>query len=296
MSARHLENCPVCSSAWKPKRQIQISDFETYDVVLGPPLRRRLDLLTHAECPSCGSAIATDSRGSVPGLMDSLYRDLPEEYWGTLHSSEVALGRRLERLLETVPSQGDLWDVGCGSGAMLEQLDSRWKKHGIEPGRVAVAEARRRGLDVRQGTASSLGLEGVADGAIALDVLEHLVEPLIEVQAIYRMLRPGGVFVALTGARDRVIPTVAGRLWYYYFCVGHVTVFSRRGLRKLLEHGGFERVQSRTARHPGQASVAKWLRRWAGNALRRLGGRESAPLPLLWDHQWAFGRRPSTQR
>ena len=74
-------------------------------------------------------------------------------------------------------ASGDVWDVGCGTGTLLASMNDRWNKHGIEPGGRAVAEARRQGFDVRQGTAVTCGLSDVADVVLLVDVIEHMPEP-----------------------------------------------------------------------------------------------------------------------
>ena len=47
-----------------------------------------------------------------------------------------------------------------------------------------------------------------------------------------QMLRPGGTLAVFTGRADATVSCLAGPLWYYLHCVGHVTVFSRDALRQ----------------------------------------------------------------
>jgi SAM-dependent methyltransferase len=125
-----------------------------------------------------------------------------------------------------------------GFGTLLAAMSDRWTRHGIEPGASAVATAQQRGFDVRQGTAQELGLHEVADVALLVDVIEHMLDPEAELQAIVRMLRPGGTLAVFTGRADAITPRLSGRLWYYLHVVGHVTIFSGDALCGLMRRVG----------------------------------------------------------
>jgi SAM-dependent methyltransferase len=246
--------------------------------------------LKYARCARCGSLIAVDARRQ-PGVLDAIYRELPDVYWAHLNPQNRFAGVLEEHLCRR-QSSGDLWDIGCGTGTLLASLSDRWSKHGIEPGARAVADSQGRGFDVRQGTAEQCHLHEVADVALLVDVIEHMPNPETELKAIFQMLRPGGTLAVFTGMADAAAPSLAGRLWYYLHCVGHVTVFSRKALCELLERVGLVHVEVLRVEHQGAVGVQKWLARIAGNAARVLLGRPAAPMHFYRDHQLVLATRP----
>jgi SAM-dependent methyltransferase len=283
-----LRECPACHAAWACSEELDtVPDCaDVMLTVLPAALQRRL---RYGRCGGCATIVAVDERRR-PGLLARAYEALPEQYW-----SELANARRfssqLERHLAGHARGWELWDVGCGAGEMLAHLRQPWRKHGIEPGRRAVETARSRQLDVRLGTAASLGLADLADVVTAIDVVEHLLDPATELQAIRRMLRPGGIVALFTGAADDLVPRLAGPAWYYLRCAGHVTVFSRSGLRSLLENVGFEPIRTYRIEHASAVSAVDWARRYLGNIARRALGRGQAATHFFRDHQLVIARR-----
>lgn len=92
-------------------------------------------------------------------------------------------------------------DVGCASGALLV-LSRGAGAHvtGVEPNESAASYGKERyGLDIRQGDllTASLAAESF-DLVTAVDVMEHLGNPLGFMREVARILRPGGAFMAIT--------------------------------------------------------------------------------------------------
>jgi SAM-dependent methyltransferase len=283
--------CPACTAAWSSDATIKIPVAdESGDEMLTAALRHRLSELTYERCRGCRSLIATDLRRD-PALLDEIYRNLPESYWQGLNP-QCGLHREIERRLsERGMRGGDLWDVGCGSGSVLEEFGKQWNKSGIEPGLTAVAEARARGLNVLAGTASGLQFHDLADVVISIDVVEHLPQPEIELRAMHDMLRPGGVLAILTGTADAWTARFAGPRWYYLHCIGHVTVFSRGALPAQLSQIGFVEIATYRVEHPSAVGLPKWARRIIANILRKAMGRRVAPMHFYRDHQLVIATR-----
>ncbi|HNJ05734.1 MAG TPA: methyltransferase domain-containing protein [Leptospiraceae bacterium] len=62
---------------------------------------------------------------------------------------------RLKRIAEFVPAPADFLDVGCAYGGLaLEARASGYSAKGLDISKHAVAEARKRGLDAKQGRIS----------------------------------------------------------------------------------------------------------------------------------------------
>lgn len=90
-------------------------------------------------------------------------------------------------------------DVGCGDGRLAEVMTSPpWI--GVDRSRTLLDIAPR---PVALADAVALPVADDSVGAACgLWVLYHLDEPTLAIQEAWRVLRPGGVFVASTSARD----------------------------------------------------------------------------------------------
>jgi SAM-dependent methyltransferase len=282
-SPADLTLCPACHSPWASAGSIHVPVQESSDEMLAGALKTSLNVLAFERCAACSSLIAVDERRN-PELLSEIYRSLPDSYWARLNP-QTRFGATVDHYLTQRCRSGDLWDIGCGSGNLLQDLDVRWIKHGIEPGLRAVAAARETGLDVHLGTPAMLQLHAVADAALMIDVIEHMADPFTEIRAVADMLRPGGVLVIFTGAADALLPRLVGERWYYLHCVGHVTIFSRPALRRLLAEVGLTQIETRRVEHPGGVGALRWLGRMMGNVIRRFVGRPLAAQLYYRDHQ-----------
>lgn len=283
--------CPACGRQWNPINVLNIS----VDAKAQPFGRegRFGDCLLYGRC-SCGSLVAIDGRCDNQTIAD-LYRNLPPAYWKEL-SDQRKLATRLEPHLIKRHTGKVLWDLGCGTGTLLESLSGNWVKHGIEPGENAVASARARGLDVLCGTASSLCLRHVADVVTLIDVAEHLPNPLVEFRAIHNMLRPGGFLAVFTGDSSAWTARIAGPLWYYLHCIGHVCIFSSSALVSCLSQAGFEGIEMFRMNHQAAVNIVPWFGRMSTNVARRLLGKRPAPLHYCQDHQLVIAQKKPADR
>jgi SAM-dependent methyltransferase len=109
-----------------------------------------------------------------------------------------------ERYLDLLAANPPVLDIGCGRAELVELLAQRGiEAIGVDTDPSMVAEARDRGLDVRQVDGNSF-LRGREPGSLGAIIATHLVEhvefadlvELLELAAT--RLRPGGVFIAET--------------------------------------------------------------------------------------------------
>lgn len=86
-------------------------------------------------------------------------------------------------------------DVGAGTGYNVYWFAARAHAEGIEPSHKAIVLARRRGVELRQGTAESLPYKDASfDLVTCFDVIYHKdVNPERAVSEMMRVLKPGGV-------------------------------------------------------------------------------------------------------
>jgi 2-polyprenyl-3-methyl-5-hydroxy-6-metoxy-1,4-benzoquinol methylase len=91
--------------------------------------------------------------------------------------------------------RGRLLDVGCGAGELLEHFAAQgWEPYGIDPSPAAAAAARRRGANAHEGTLADHPWQDETFEAITFQhSLEHVVDPVTELERARTLLAPGGV-------------------------------------------------------------------------------------------------------
>jgi SAM-dependent methyltransferase len=128
-------------------------------------------------------------------LHRELARQEDSHWW--FQGRRAVLRSVLERHLPPPPRR--ILDVGCGTGGNLRLLREFGEAEGLELSDVALQLCRERvGPDVklhRGAIPDDIPQDGGYDAVTALDVLEHLDDPVAAIVAIRRALRPGGTLV-----------------------------------------------------------------------------------------------------
>ena len=105
-------------------------------------------------------------------------------------------------------------DLGCGEGALLDALQSLCGADGpltIGLDASATMLSAVRPPVVRADAAAIPFRDNVFDAVVAVNVLDHLDDPLVALRSAHRVLRPAGVMVA--GAISRTDSPELARVW-----------------------------------------------------------------------------------
>ena len=148
-----------------------------------------------------------------------------------------------------------LLDIGCGFGYLMSRFRGRYRLVGIDLSTHAAVQARARlpravvlAADVQR----LLPFDRPFYVVLAINVIEHLPDPVAAVSAIRDALVPDGLCVVH-------LPTINGlksRLIYRFAYAGdptHVYRPSGREVRRLFEEAGFETLEASFAPH------TRWL-------------------------------------
>ena len=218
--------CPLCGS---DRRQFPFRLHEPYRV---------------ARCKACGfyylyprlieTAIQEAYRQS------SYYEGGSCGYADTSYAAqEAALRATFQRLLRNLARRGlaggDLLEVGCGYGYLLDEAGPFFDKRvGTEFSPQGAEISRATGVEVFVGGIEQIPPEYKFDCVVATQVIEHVYEPLPFLGQLANHTRPGGHIVVATPDIGGVLRMAMGRRWPSFKAPEHVLYFDFRTLSALM--------------------------------------------------------------
>ena len=135
-------------------------------------------------------------------------RDWSASEYATNARFVADLGGAVLDLLDPRPGERVL-DLGCGDGALSEQLVARGAcVLGIDASADMIAAARARGLDVRLGDGQRLAFEKEFDAVFTNAALHWMPDGAAVISGVFRALRPGGRFVGEFGGHGNIAAIV----------------------------------------------------------------------------------------
>ncbi len=182
------------------------------------------------------TAPANSHRREYAGLATSYDR----RWAGYIRATVV---RTLEGV-EVAPGAAAL-DVGCGTGALLAELDRRQPRArlaGIDPVPEMLAVARRRlpeACDLREGCAERLPWDVAAfDLVVSANALHYMDDPEAAIREMARVVRPGGHLILTDWCADSLSIRLLERWLRHTGRPAHQILTASR-LRGLAETAGF---------------------------------------------------------
>ncbi len=196
---------------------------------------------------------------------------------------------RIEKHMKRTVQNWRLMEIGCGSGVLLQAAIKRgWHADALELSPELAEIARQANPTAGVTVANVLDhTNGAADydAVMALDVLEHVLDPALMMGNCCSLLKPGGLLLLQTPNTSSLRFRTQGAAWDMMDPDQHINLFSPRGLQKLLERSCFEIVTMHTVSGTGMetgparltAAAKQWLldRGKLGNALCVLARRRS---------------------
>jgi ubiquinone/menaquinone biosynthesis C-methylase UbiE len=167
---------------------------------------------------------------------------------------------RLKYCLEALRDvHGNVLEVGCGAGAFVRAIKSYRDDlllTGVDVDSDAIAHAKNIDHTNKYLTADAHELPFPKDSfnaVIAIDVLEHLHDPLKAILEIKRILKKGGILylsVPLEGSLW-TIHGLSSRIGFRpkYIYASHIQQYSNHDIVKLLEQAGYKNVHFKYSGH-----------------------------------------------
>ncbi len=159
--------------------------------------------------------------------------------WFTSRLKRAFRGTRPMRLI----------DIGCGQGDLLYllRLDSDFNAIGLDLSVVPVMYCRKLGLDVKVGTLQEQSFEEESfDAVTALNLIEHVPDPVAELREMNRALVPGGLLASRVPCVTHIRARMSGINWDQFNPPRHLWYFSPETFGRLLQMTGFECVYEST--------------------------------------------------
>ena len=218
---------PVPGNGWCPLCTGRLELYWAAVAIVDSSERR--DFWACADCGSYWTHVPPHVRS------ESYYTSKPESDHELLEEG-AARFRRVRAAVERTLGRRtySILDVGCARGAHLSVYPATVRKAGIEPSLAARPYLAQRGIAWLGSQVRDVPPRETFDVVTCLDVLEHVEHPGAMLDAIDRVLRPGGVVVIVTGNIDSFSARLSQRRWLYYALPEHCSFPSPFALRKQL--------------------------------------------------------------
>lgn len=243
------------------------------------------DVFSVCECLDCGLVYVNPqpSDDDIQRFYDAMYETQPQTFPKERSSRYVEkhIARTLQQLM---PQGGDLLEIGCGFGFLLERLaNTRWRCSAIEPATLAVEHVRENlpFVNIKRGDIYSVEIAPESqDCVVAIAVLEHLKDPRRALQKMLSCLRPGGILVVQVPyvspylKMKKVLPFIP----IYMEAPRHLIDFSPGTLRLFFEELGICDIGCDVARPYCTPDLALEVVTWA------------VKIPAILLHKLTYGR------
>ena len=217
------------------------------------------------------------------GEITSFARSIRRYEWRGIHD-------RIASITDLAPDTAWL-DYGCGAGGLVRYLNGSGSCEavGFEQG-WAVPRLRSLGIPILDEAALEAS-DQAFDVVTAIEVIEHVLDPIAELRRLRRVLKPGGLLFMTTG---NPCP-FWNRLdeWSYILPEVHISFFAPNTLAWALEQAGFAPLFPGYG--PGWTDILRF------KILKNLGRRRTSPIesavpwPIvsrLADRRFAISSQP----
>lgn len=187
------------------------------------------------------------------------------QYWGSKDRQAAIKGtypddsRRATQILEFIENKK--WvDVGSGLGGILDIVGGFASEFSaVEPQKFIRKSLVDKGYDVKA------SVKEVKDNSVDVitlfHVLEHFIDPVNELNEIYKKLKVGGIlFVEVPHANDFLLSKLDSDAFKAFtFWSEHLILHTKESITKLLEHASFDAIDVNYFQRYPIANHLYWL-------------------------------------
>ena len=240
----------------------------------------------YLRCGECGLVFVKDIAPTETlyhsyggGLLKSLRRKLfaPLRRMRSYKNYEQSLvrGRQMAeataRYAHEQDGQISFLDVGANRGFLLAAaLEQGWDVYGIEivpellvPFANTYPSNRNKLFSGRFTDCQSRFRDEMFDAITAIDVIEHLEDPVADLRNIHRILKPGGIFLIQTPDTSCSRAREEADRWGALKPLEHLFLFDPQNLQKLASQVGFAEYQILDAFEEADGNFAAVMRKQA---------------------------------
>ena len=131
-------------------------------------------------------------------------------------------------------------DVGCGLGWLLSAVDDAWEKHGLEVSAFAAAKARHHSQIFVGPLLEAPYRANQFDLLVMHHVIEHMADPVTNLEFGCRILKPGGHLILSTPDFDSGCARRFGANYRLLHDRTHISLFSNDSMHRFLRDHGFQ--------------------------------------------------------
>lgn len=236
-------SCPVCKSCnsiyFKTVKSWHLEKCQQCKMVfVNPcPSEESLNIAYSLPQKQYDQYFQTDNINSekILGGTEQWQRNISMEYLGTIEKATDIKGKILE--------------IGCGSGSFLEIAQGNgWKTAGVDIGNWRKNSKRDKKLNIEHGSLFDAGFEEKSFDVIFMgSVIEHLSNPNMYLQKIYRLLKNNGIFYVIGTPNIQSLTILMGiDKWIGNHPPLHLLYFSKKTLCKIVKDNGFSNIKVRS--------------------------------------------------
>ena len=192
------------------------------------------------KCDNCDFVFTTP----IPNQEEIVMYYSKFDYKDSLSAEKVIRSdskRSLEMISKHIKEKGELLDVGCGRGYFLDEARMLgWKTHGVDASKTITDYAENTlHLDVFCSDIFSFRPAKFFDLITLNQVIEHFVNPEQLINQCSKHLKKGGFLYIATPNVESVSARVLKDNFDHYIPPEHLSYFSKRTLKRLLEKLGY---------------------------------------------------------
>jgi SAM-dependent methyltransferase len=255
-------SCPVCQAANLKavtylSENIDKNKFTSYSFAS----RKQPEYMSHhmVQCQVC-DVLYADHPPSESVLTDG-YHNASYDSAGEADDAATAYSKVIIPILDKLDKKNTALEIGTGNGIFLLKLKELGFNtlFGVEPSAEAIKNAPEacakyivEGMfDVDNFQQNSFDL------VCCFMTMEHVSDPKLITNSVYKLLRPGGVFVTITHDYRSLVNRILGKR-SPIIDIEHLQIFSSKAIKELFMRSGYKDIYISSFKN--SYSLKYWLR------------------------------------